>query len=111
MQAKKPVSKGALVLLVTQSDKSECVHVSAVTKDDNSFQQQSQTGHALVPWSDMQTRLRAPLAGTYSGSTTTMATTTTMTPAQLQLQHLHQAVTVLLLQQLLVQVGLKTHCF
>ena len=59
VQARKAVSKnaGAMFLLVTQSDKSESVHVSAVTKDDKSFEQQSQTDHSLVPESDMQSML------------------------------------------------------
>ena len=60
VQARKAVSKGegAIVLLVTQSGKSESVHVSAVTNDDKSFQQQSQTDHTLIPQSDMQSILR-----------------------------------------------------
>ena len=59
VQARKAVSKGAgaRFLLVTQSDESESVHVSAVTQDDKSFEQQSQTDHTVVPESDMQSIL------------------------------------------------------
>ena len=59
VQARKAVSKGAgaMFLLVTQSDKSGGVHVSAVTNNHRSFQQQSQTDHTLVPQSDMQSIL------------------------------------------------------
>ena len=47
-----------MFLLVTKSDESQNMHVSAVTKGDKSFQQQSQTDHILTPQSDIQSTLQ-----------------------------------------------------